>query len=257
MSAIVLLMAALSAAELYRQGAALFEKGAFTEAAQRFEEAQRLNPKDANTAKALGVSYAAAGEYERADEPFSRACAINPSLEDACYYYGRNLYALNRFEPAIAALRKAMPSSRQKWRVHLGIAQAFEGLAQPTQAEPEFRTAVTFFEALPDKERGRPDFDPRVHYATFLYRQGRLPEALQSAHRVIASWPEYGRGHFEAGRILHQQGKLKEASDALEKAVKTGAGAPAHLLLGSVYLRLGRAAEAERHLTAGAESPAP
>jgi Flp pilus assembly protein TadD len=255
-SVVVFAAFAVSAAELYQQGTALFENARFAEAARLFEQARQLSPKDPRLAKALGVSYAAMADYERANEPLGQACAIDASLEDACYFYGRNLYALNRFEPALAALKKGLRGSRSVWRVHLGLAQAHEGLGQPDQAEPEFRKAIAMFEELDRNQRGRPDFDPRVHFATFLYRQARLAEALQSAEKVMAEAPQYGRGYYEAGRVLHQQGKLQEAASVLEKAVVLGAGAAAHLVLGQVYRRLGKDAEAERHLKAGASAVA-
>ena len=245
----------LSAAELLQQGTALFEKGSVAEAAQRFEEASRLQPKDARIWKALGVSYAALGDYQRANEPFQQACNLDVSLEDACYYLGRNLYALNRFEPALTALRKGLRATRRPWRVHVAIAQAQEGLGNPRDAEPEFRKAISLFVTLPANQRGLPDFDPRVHYSTFLYRQGRLDEALPVAQQAASDWPDYGRAHYEVGRILHQQGKAESAATALETAVSRGGGPAAHLLLGQVYMRLGRTADAERHLKAGASSP--
>jgi Flp pilus assembly protein TadD len=257
-SSVTLLAFALSAAELYQQGTASFQKGNVAEAAQRFEEASRLAPTDARIWKALGASYASLGDYERANEPFTQACKLDASLEDACYYLGRNLYALNRFEPALTALNKGVRATRHPWRVHLGIAQAYEGLGDARQSEPAYRKAVTVFEALPSTARGLPDFDPRVHFSTFLYRQGRLEEALGVAQKAATDWPRYGRAHFEVGRVLYQQGKLDAAAAALENAVKNEGGAAAHLLLGQVYLRLGRAEEAQTHLTAGAKSqPAP
>jgi Flp pilus assembly protein TadD len=64
--AVALAAFALSAVELYEQGTALFQSGKLAEAAQRFEEASRLAPKDARIWKALGVSYAATADYERA-----------------------------------------------------------------------------------------------------------------------------------------------------------------------------------------------
>jgi tetratricopeptide (TPR) repeat protein len=253
--ALALAAFAVSAAELYQQGSALFEKGRFAEAARQFENARQLDVKDARIAKALGVSYAAMSDYERANEPLHQACSLDASLEDACYFYGRNLYALNRFDPALAALKKGLQATRSPWRVHLGLAQAHEGLSQARQAEPAFLRAIEMYEALPLHQRGRPDFDPRVHYATFLYRQARLDAAWNAAQKVIADAPQYGRGYYEAGRVLHQQGKLEAAAVTLEKAVSFGAGASAHLLLAQVYRRLGKEADAERHVKAAARVP--
>ncbi|HYP06264.1 MAG TPA: tetratricopeptide repeat protein, partial [Bryobacteraceae bacterium] len=172
---------ALSATELYQHGIALFEKGDPQAAAHRFEEARALAPKDARIWRALGVSYAAMLDHQRATEPFRQACTLDPALTDACYYYGRNLYALNRFEPAIAALNKGMRAARSPWQVHLGLAQAYEGLGDAKQSEPAYRKAIAMFEAVPRQERGRPDFDPRLRLAIFLYRQGRADDALQWA----------------------------------------------------------------------------
>ncbi|HYZ85614.1 MAG TPA: tetratricopeptide repeat protein [Bryobacteraceae bacterium] len=247
-------LALFSVDALYRQGTALFQSGKYAEAAELFEQASRAAPSDARVWKALGASRAAMGDYQRADEPFQQACKLDPALEDACYFYGRNLYALNRFEPALEVLRNILPRDRAPWRVYLGIAQASEALGRAKQAESAFQQAQRLYELLPANERGRPDFDPRLHYAVFLFRQGRLNDALPMAQVVTTAWPGFGRGHFEVGRILHHQGQLAPAAEELEKAVKGGAGPPAHLLLGRVYLRLGRAAEGEHHLKLGAEA---
>jgi Flp pilus assembly protein TadD len=248
---VVLATMALTATELYQEGSTLFQKGRLTDAAARFEQARQLAPNDARIAKALGVSHAALGDYERANEPLERACTLDAKLPDACYFYGRNLYALNRFGPALTVLKKTLRSDSRPWRVHLAIAQALEGLGRGDDAESDYRKAVSMFESLPPNERGRPDFDPRVHYATYLYRQARLPDALRLAEQVTAAWPDYGRGHFEVGRILHQQGNLEKAAAALEKAVEGKHGAPAHLLLARVYLRLGQPDRAQQHLILG------
>jgi tetratricopeptide (TPR) repeat protein len=103
----------------------------------------------------------------------------------------------------------------------------------------------------PANVRGKPDFDPRFHYAIFLFRQGRLEESLRMARMVAKSWPEFGSAHYEIARILQHQDQLGEAVEELEKAIKGGAGTPAHLLLGRIFLRMGRTEEAERHLKFG------
>ena len=244
----IAVLAFASAAELFQQGTVLFQNGHYKTAAERFAQAAEAAPKDARMWKALGVAYAAMSDYELADAPLERACKLDPSLDDACYYYGRNLYALNRFAPALSVLRKALRNDRAPWRVHLGVAQASEALGEAGQAETEFRTSVRLYEGLGAQDRGRPDFDPRLHYAVFLFRQGRLAEALPVAQTVVKQWPQFARGHFEVGRILHHQGELARAAEELERAVQGGFGAPAHLLLGRVYMRLGRTAEAEQQL---------
>ena len=248
---VLLALMLASAEELYRHGVEAFQSGRHDEAVTALTEAARAAPRNAQTWKVLGVVHASRSDYERADQPFERACSLAPDLVDACYYYGRNLYAMNRFEPALAALRKALPKDGRPWRVHLGIAQALEALGRNAEAAKEFDAAVRGWTDSPRDARGTADFDPRMHQAVFLFRQGRAADALGPARAAVADFPSAGRPRFELGRVLYQLGDLQAAAVELEKAVAYGHGSPAHLLLAKAYLRLGRAADAEKHLAAG------
>lgn len=247
MAAVLLLMLA-SADELYRRGVEAFQSGRHDAAIESLAQAAKLAPKNAQIWKVLGVVHASREDYERAAEPFERACKLAPNLVDACYFEGRNLYALNRFEPALASLRKALPTDRRPWRVHLGIAQALEALGRAGESEPQFLAAVRLYESAPETQRGSADFDPRLHYAVFLFRQGRIQEALKPAHAATATHPNSGRARFELGRLLYQEGDLRESASELEKAVSLGFGQAARLMLGKVYLRLGRTEDARKQL---------
>ncbi|HYO84157.1 MAG TPA: tetratricopeptide repeat protein [Bryobacteraceae bacterium] len=244
MTAALSLLLLLTADDLYRRGTQAINEGNLDRAVQLLAEASKNNPKDAQVWKALGVAHAAAGNYEAATEPFRQACTLNAALPDACYYLGRNLYSLNRFSLALDALRK----SPRNWRVTLGIAQALEALEQAPEAESSFRAAVREHAG----KQSHPEFDPRLHYAVFLYRQGRTAEALPMAQAAATDNPGSGRAQFELGRVHYALTDLEKAAAHLEQAVKNGHGAPAHLLLGKTYMRLGRTEAAQQHLKAGA-----
>ena len=251
MKAVGLALLLASADEWYRKGVEAFQAGQHDAAVAALSEAARLAPRNAQAWKVLGVVHASREDYERADQPFERACSLAPELVDACYYYGRNLYALNRFNPALEALRKALPRDGRPWRVRLGLAQALEALGRDAEAAKEFNAAVRAWGESPREGRASADFDPRLHLAVFLFRQGRAEEALGPARASVQDFPSAGRPRFELGRVLYQIGQLNAAAVELEKAVSFGYGAAAHLLLGKVYLRLGRPAEAQKHLAAG------
>lgn len=248
---VLALLLLASADDWYRKGVEAFQSGRHDAAIAALTEAVKIAPKNAQNWKVLGVVHASRGDYDRASEPFARACMLAPDLVDACYYYGRNLYALNRFEPALEALRKALPRDARPSRVRLGIAQALEALGRDDEAAKEFESAVRAWEESAREGRGSADFDPRLHQAVFLFRQGKVKEALAPARAAVQDFPNAGRPRFELGRVLYQLGQLDASAAELEKAVEFGYGAPAHLLLGKAYLRLGRSAEAEKHLAAG------
>jgi superkiller protein 3 len=237
---------ASAAREQFERGSRLFDQRRLTEAAAAFSEAVRLDPDFAAAWKGLGAAYAAQGNYRDAVEPFRKACSLNPRLEDACYYLARALYSLNQFEAALQAFEHALTVDRHLWRVHNGIALCFEAMGRAEDAEAHFREA-----ARQDRGDSRPDADPRIDFGAFLFRQGRVEEAVAILRQVVPGRPS-ARANFELGRALVHLGALDEARIHLEQAVKQDPGhAAAHLLLGKVYFRLGRIEEAERHIRLG------
>jgi hypothetical protein len=60
---------------------------------------------------------------------------------DACLFYGRSLYLLDRFALAIDTLRGALKVS-QTVEGHRLLALSLEALGRPAEAEPEFLAAL-------------------------------------------------------------------------------------------------------------------
>jgi tetratricopeptide (TPR) repeat protein len=71
-----------------------------------FAEAIRSQPASALAHKWLGMTYAAQEKFVTAEAQFRRACELNQHESDACYYWGRTLFSLSRFQPAIRAYEK-------------------------------------------------------------------------------------------------------------------------------------------------------
>ncbi|HET8546461.1 MAG TPA: tetratricopeptide repeat protein [Bryobacteraceae bacterium] len=251
MFAWLLLAAAAStdAKAAYDAGVAAFQKRDFATAERQLRRAVEADARHAAAWKALGVVHAAQEDYAGADIPFQKACELDTRLEDACYYYGRNAFALNRFELSLEAMRKALRHDSRPWRVHLGMAQALEGLGRASEAEEQYRRSIQLMAQPPSA----PDYDPRLHYSVFLYRQARLEQALAAIRPVTADYPRAARPQVELGRTLLQLGRLDDAARALEQAItvepKSSQG---HLLLGRIYARLGDPEKAARHSRLGA-----
>ncbi len=227
----------------YQAGKKLFEKGDIPGSITNLEHAVRLQPRNPTFLTSLGVAFAAASQYEMAEPFFARACAVNPAEDNACYYHGRALYALNRFEPALVSLEKALPHDRRPSRVQLAIAQSLEALGQAVQAEEHFHASVKSYEG-----QGPPDSDPRIHYGVFLYRQGRTEDALRVFRETVAAVPDSARARMELGRTLLHLGRAREAAKELAKAVGLDPKyAQAHLLLGKAYYQLGDPKRGEQH----------
>ena len=250
--ALVLLQAGGGADVSYQTGVDLIRAGRLAEAVHHLRKAVEQSPKNAQAWKALGVAYAAQSDFALAADPFRTACELDPRLEDACYYYGRNAYALNRFELSLEALRRALRTDRRPARVHVGLGQALEALGRAPEAEREFRKAIDLNDRAPREQRIRAEEDPRVHYGIFLFRQGRLDDALKVQTAAVEQHPGAPKPMFELARVHVQLGNLDKAVPLLEKVVAAEPrNAAAHLLLGNTYARLDRPADAQKHLELG------
>jgi tetratricopeptide (TPR) repeat protein len=229
----------------YDQGIELFQERQFAAAAVAFERAARAHPNDAQTWKALGVAYAEQEKYGDAEEPFRRACWIDPRLEDACYFYSRSLYVLDRYRQSLDVLKEALSHEPDSWKYYLGMARAQEALGDATEAEASFRRALVLSR--------RADPRPGVSLGLFLERCGRFDEAIPPLEEVLTRFPDSADAHIYLGRALLEQNKTAQAIPHLESGVALAPESPqAHLLLAKAYVRAGRGTEAQPHFEAAA-----
>ena len=105
-----------------------------------FLEAIRAQPASAPAHKWLGMTYAVQEKFVLSEGPFRRACELDQREPDACYYWGRTLFSLSRFELALRAYEKDAKPWRGK--TLLGMALALEALNHDAEAEKFYRDAI-------------------------------------------------------------------------------------------------------------------
>jgi tetratricopeptide (TPR) repeat protein len=229
----------------YEQGVALIEKRDYVHAVPFLTRAAEAFPRSAPAWKALGVAYAAQSRYLEAEPAFAKACRLDPELPDACYYHGRALYALDRYEPSLKVLEKLAKKDSRSWKVRLGIAQALEALGRAPEAAKLFKESIAL------ARQSSPQ--PGSSYGLFLLRQGRAEEAIAALQGVLKNFPDAAEANMLMGRALLEQGKVEPAIPHLERAVTLDpTSAQAHLLLAKAYVRAGRTADAQPHFEAAA-----
>jgi Tfp pilus assembly protein PilF len=202
--------------------------------------------------KQRGLSLAMGGQLEAAAAALSKACERSPRNDDACYYLGRTWFTLGRYMEARESFAKALQRSPKPMlsKAHRAAALNFVALIIPEEAERHFRKAIQLSHGTKSS-----DEDPRVDYAAFLFRQGRMEEALPILEQAIKEQPGSARAHTELGRVLLHMGKRELAAARLEKAVALDPGSTAaRLLLGRTYLELDRKEQGEQQLRLGQEN---
>lgn len=233
----------LVAQDQCEQGGALFTQGKVQEARGLLEKAV-LQKATAFCWKSLGVVLASEAKYLEAERAFGQACRLDAREQDACYFWGRALYALDRFEESLSALVRAPQGVLGLWRISTARAQALEALGR-NEAETEFQKALS--------QRNQ-DYsplvepDPRIGLASFLYRQGRAEEAVRLLEGAPNSYQKLASFHHQLGRLWSQQGAWEKAARSFERALELNPGrSETHGLLSRVYYRLGDAKRGEFH----------
>ena len=206
--------------DAYADGVRLIEEGKLQQAVARLQLAVKQSPAKAQPWKALGVAYAMAGDYAAAELPFEMACGLDKKLPDACYFWARALYALNKFEPAIRELNKL--EEPQTGRIFTALGQAEEALGNSREAEKAFQKALAAKDSAGES---------RLHYGIFLFRSGRISESgdmLEASLKLLNRSPEAAA---ELGRVRYQQGNLAEAERLLRTALSWEPGRESAKLL--------------------------
>ncbi|MCC6392494.1 MAG: tetratricopeptide repeat protein, partial [Bryobacterales bacterium] len=139
------------------QGKQAFRVKNWPAAEHLFTQAIQSAPRAAAPYKWLGMTYAAQEKYLLAEEPFRRACSLDPKEPQACYYLARTLFLNNRFPEALQAYER-LPSKNGPSL--LGMALTLDALARFPEADVFFRKAI----AAGDKQAS-------LDYQQFLRRQ--------------------------------------------------------------------------------------
>jgi tetratricopeptide (TPR) repeat protein len=71
------------------------------------------------------------------------------------------------------------------------------------------------------------------------------PEGQAEASRVLEREPNNPNAHYALGLVSYRAGKVMEALESLQGALRSGRGAEAHLLAGLIFYNLGRLDAAE------------
>jgi tetratricopeptide (TPR) repeat protein len=246
----VVVMTLVQAGPDLEQGLAAFQRGDLEGARVALLRAVETKPSP-QTWKTLGVVFASANDYTRAEPAFAEACRLDAREIDACYYWARALYALNRFEPSLAALDRVPPSSPRYWRVQLARGEALSALARAAEAEKQYQAAL---KARRDDPAPPSFIDPALSYAAHLHREGRIEESLATLRATPPAYARVAQWHYQVGRALLHLDRTEEAVEPLRRAVALQPVYPeAHTLLSKTYYRLGNAADGARHAELAAQ----
>jgi tetratricopeptide (TPR) repeat protein len=249
-------------------------------AAQHFERALALSPRDVATLIWLGRALLDQGRREEASSVFARALEQQPNLAAAHEGMGRAALASGRFADAVEHLEAALTRDPVASAVHYPLGLAYRGLGRTADAASHLRLRGDVAPAVPDPlmaevagvldsavvferqgDRALTRGDARAAVAAFrraltlapervaikqklataLAVAGELRDALVLYQELLDANPDFAEAHYSLGAIYLGSGQLEQAVQRFAAAVRSDQGyLQARLQLAHALRRLRR-----------------
>lgn len=221
-----------------------------TDARAAFDEAGKLDSRNASALIGQGELLYADGRYTEAISRFDEATQKSPDDVDALCGAAKTKIALERLQDAKTQLTAARSTFKSEMAVALWLGKAEEALGNKSVAETEYNVAIELADPqLPNA------VEPYAALAKLLASQGRAAEALQKlelAKSKLADTPALQRAF---GDVLAAQGKFDQAIAYYQKALaKNDNDIATHFRLGQAYRKMRKIDLAGAELTKVAEA---
>jgi tetratricopeptide (TPR) repeat protein len=220
-----------------------FDMRKFDTANESAERAIHLDPSYYKAFTALGMIHAALGDWPGAEKAYDEALRLNGRDADSWFLLGRGYFLRNDFGKAKDAFQKSLNLSPQQVRNYTNLALAAEAMGEDEAVENVLQQGVKVGESL-----AQPDVAAAVDYGIFLLEHGRDAESMAVLRQAIKASPRNGKIHYELARCLFRRKQFEEAAAEAEDALRiSGPGYKVHYLLSRIYTALGDTQNAARH----------
>ncbi len=235
--------------DLLNAAQAAIDKQDYNAAAQSYQDYLAKNPDDATVHYDLGYVYSALNRPADAKSEYEHAIALDPKMGAAYLNLGLTLLgsdAAAAVEPLAKASQLTPQDARAKWLLgtalersgklpaaiepyqaavdldgtispfHIALGHALALTGRPTQAESEFRAALTSQGSDADRAQAHRGL------AAVLIAQKKLPEGAAELALYLESQPNDSKARVEHAAVLVDLDKYDEALAELDRAAATG-----------------------------------
>lgn len=230
-------------AGLLAEAGALYARlGEFKLAQQTLQRVVAARPGDFGALRNLGRAAARAGDLARAREALEAALQLQPEDADVLFELGTAHAASGDSARAVFLLAKAQQRAPEEPRVALALARAAEDAGYFGDSALAYDRYLVL---QPDDDAVKRD-RARVVANT----AGRREEGIQALEEYIARQPNDPLGHFQLAQLVWNTDAEQSLAHLAEAVRLDPRLAPAHTARAWLLHRLGRDAEARKHLEA-------
>jgi Flp pilus assembly protein TadD len=199
---------------LYNLGAALTGEGKDHDAAEVFREIVQSRPDDSRGWNALGAAVERSGDWQQAEEAFTRALAADAGNCDALFNRSQLELKHEQAKPAETGFRGYLDHCPAD-------AEAYAGLGAALLAQEDYDAAqAEYLHALAMMPTSAESFDLREQLAFAFVQTGRLADATGQLGEAVKQRPDDDHVHALLSQVLAQMGEMAEAIAEQKKALQ-------------------------------------
>jgi tetratricopeptide (TPR) repeat protein len=222
------------------------EAGKLDEARAGFERVRQLNPRDARPLYQLAGLSVRRGDFAGAAETLEKGLTLEGDRSAFLVKLGEARLELKQLDAAQTALLDAIKLKPDQSMAHYDLGLLYEARGQWRDALTAYQAEIAISPKL---------YQPHFNMAKLLSRDGRAADAVTHYRAAVDKNPGFGTGYLYLAKALLDANDLKGAEQAamrgLDSKPDAGIVPLGHYVLADVYSRLGREAEAARHIAAG------
>lgn len=165
----------------------------------------------------LGTRYRARGKlyHRKAVQHFTAALAIRPKSAGVHVDLSKQLNEIGENEQAILVARRAVGLEPEYAVAHLNLGANLKALGKQDEAVREYELAIKY--AGPDQET---EARAQRNLGSYYLAHGDVNKAIRAIRRGIELTPKYFVAYGELGRALKQAGRMDEAVESYQTAIR-------------------------------------
>ena len=226
-------------AEKYNEGQELFKKRRFSEALVAFEEAVKMDGKNAQAYRAQGKALEKLRTLDKAENAYKMATSVKPDYIEAYFELGQLQMTRKKFKESQGSFKKVIdlnPSfSEGKAQEYLKVAFLKQGSNYYRQRD--YLKAAAEYESATQID---PSDATAFYNLGLMQKSARKYEAAEQAFETSVDLDQsYGKAHRALGDLYSETGKNSSAVSAYLNAIKADeSDIKSRLKLASVYQKI-------------------
>ena len=176
-----------------------------------------------------GVTASKAGNYDEAMAKFKAAADLNPSCYDCYYNLAFSATQKKDYDAAEAAYKKAIEIKADYAEAYSGLANVYNATRRFDDAAKASAKALELSSAAGGGAAGAAgggNADQMFNQGVILWNAGKIAEAKQQFESAIKANPGHAEAHYQLGMALVNEGNLAGAGTEFEEYLKLAPTGP-------------------------------